>query len=68
MPCKQHGFHSRGARPLVITLLLATDQIARKRAKEDPGVDSSEAKRRSLAAVSRPACVANEEGLKQHGQ
>ena len=36
MLCRQHGHRDRDERSLLITRLLATDRIARKRAREDP--------------------------------
>ena len=45
MLCKKHGYHDRDARPLLVTRLLAMDQLARKCAREDPEAGSSVAKK-----------------------
>ena len=68
MPRKQHGYHNRDARSLLITRLLAMYHMARKRAREDPGVESSEAKKRPLPAVRRSGSVVNKEVARRRGQ
>ena len=68
MSRRQHGYRNRDARLLLIARLLAMDQPARKRAREDPGVQCSEARNRSLPAVLRAGSVVNKEVARQRGQ
>ena len=68
MLCKQHGIRNCDARPLSITILVATGQFARKRASENPEAESYVAKERALLAVLHSAFVANMEVVKHHGQ
>ena len=67
MLCKQRGYPRRDARPPVIARLPAMGRVYRRRAYEDPEVESSAAKRRSLLALLHFVFVANKEVVGIHG-
>ena len=65
---RQRGYPRRGARSLLITLLLTMDPIERKRALGDPEADSSATKKDSVLAVLRSVFVVGKDVVRHRGQ
>ena len=66
--CKQRGHPHRDARALLITRLLAMDQLDRKRAPVDPEAQASAAKERSPLGTLHSVVVAGKNVIKNYGQ